>query len=311
NVPSRLQPETSMDTGAGTYQLLNVELHAVKKQRLDSSIMKKHLKKASEQVVVENTLQEYRRYWDQFTAFCAQMGFINGAEEFETFNDGIPEDFPTWMAVWIMSKADELDVQTGKPKDPSITRVKYATAQKMRAAISHKFGRDFGLGDQPWTQSPVTGKFTGNPSLSVTVSQYMISLQRRKVRAGEEVTSARAITHDLICQLWTFNRSVARMDRVGTSSRKRKAEHPEDWAGYRVRQMLQLLYTISMLCLLRYDEALRIRWSDIEMLHRNGVPCVKLSLPFRKTAQYGGVSSHKVADVAPTMTQMLTGVVSQ
>ncbi|TFY58916.1 hypothetical protein EVJ58_g6116 [Rhodofomes roseus] len=81
NVPSRLQPETSMDTGAGTYQLLNVELHAVKKQRLDSSIMKKHLKKASEQVVVENTLQEYRRYWDQFTAFCTQMGFINGAEE--------------------------------------------------------------------------------------------------------------------------------------------------------------------------------------------------------------------------------------
>ena len=58
----------------------------------------------------------------------------------------------------------------------------YNTAQKMRAAISHKFGRDYGLGTSPWTEHPtVSGKFLGNPSLSVAVSQYMISLRRRKV----------------------------------------------------------------------------------------------------------------------------------
>ena len=52
----------------------------------------------------------------------------------------------------------------------------------MRAAISHKFGRDYGLGTSPWTEHPtVSGKFLGNPSLSVAVSQYMISLRRRKV----------------------------------------------------------------------------------------------------------------------------------
>ncbi|KAH9913412.1 uncharacterized protein B0H18DRAFT_1126275 [Fomitopsis serialis] len=154
--------------------------NSVKKQKLDLNMAKKHLKKASEQVVVANTLQEYQRYWEQFVVFCAEMGFVGEADELETCDHGIPEDVPTWMAVWIMNKADELDIYTGKPKGLTVSRVKYATAQKMRAAISHKFGRDFGFGDQPWTQNPATGKFTGNPSLSVTVSQYMISLQRRK-----------------------------------------------------------------------------------------------------------------------------------
>ena len=92
-------------------------------------------------------------------------------------------------------------------------------------------------------------------------------------------------------QLWEFNRNFPKTSRVEPTTRKRKAEHPEDWAGYRVRQMLQLLYTISMLCLLRFDEALRIMWSDLEMLKDdNGARYVKLSLPFRKTAQYGGES---------------------
>ena len=52
----------------------------------------------------------------------------------------------------------------------------------MRAAMTHKFGRDFGFGNQPWQESPLEpGVFVGNPSLSLEVSQYMISLGRRKV----------------------------------------------------------------------------------------------------------------------------------
>lgn len=72
-------------------------------------------------------------------------------------------------------------------------------------------------------------------------------------------------------------------------SRKRKAEHPEDWAGHTVRMMLQLLYVVSMLCLLRYDEALRIHWSDVEFQKLpDGSRRVKISLPVRKTHQNGG-----------------------
>lgn len=52
----------------------------------------------------------------------------------------------------------------------------------MRAAMTHKFGRDFGLGTQQWMEHPtVAGKYIGNPSISVTLGQYMVSLGRRKV----------------------------------------------------------------------------------------------------------------------------------
>ncbi len=79
-------------------------------------------------------------------------------------------------------RADTIDFDTGRQRDLSFTPVTYARAQKMRAAISHKFGRGFKIGTQVWCENPITpGSFYGNPSLSVTVSEYMISLRRRKV----------------------------------------------------------------------------------------------------------------------------------
>ncbi len=90
-------------------------------------------------------------------------------------------------------------------------------------------------------------------------------------------------------KLWEFNRNFELEHEIKPNSRKRKQEHPELWAGYKVRHMLQTLYTISMLCLLRYDEALRIMWSDIVFEEENGVPIATLSLPFRKTDQTGGM----------------------
>lgn len=74
-----------------------------------------------------------------------------------------------------------------------------------------------------------------------------------------------------------------------THSKKRKAEHPEEWAGFVVRMMLQLLYNVSMLCLLRYDEALRIMWTDVSFeVTTDGQYRICLKLPFRKTHQNGG-----------------------
>jgi hypothetical protein len=82
-------------------------------------------------------------------------------------------------------RCDENDIWTGHVKDPSIPRATFNTAQKMRAAMSHKFGRDYQLGTMPWVENPsIPGKYVGNPSLSVAVSQYMISLRRRKVSTG-------------------------------------------------------------------------------------------------------------------------------
>lgn len=52
----------------------------------------------------------------------------------------------------------------------------------MRASMTHKFGREYSLGTQHWTESSLEpGRFLGNPSISVAVTQYMVSLSRRKV----------------------------------------------------------------------------------------------------------------------------------
>ncbi|KAH9858619.1 hypothetical protein C2E23DRAFT_864500 [Lenzites betulinus] len=161
----------------------------------------------------------------------------------------------------------------------------------MRAAISHKFGREFKMGAQVWAENVLEpGTFFGNPSLSPVVSQYMVSLRRRKVRAGEAVTSARSMDEQTMRKLWEYNTAFKKDAEVQASSRKRKHDQPEYWGGYKVRQMLQTLYVVSMLCLLRYDEALRIMWTDIEFTTVDGAAVVKLELPFRKTDQNGGIA---------------------
>ena len=72
------------------------------------------------------------------------------------------------------------------------------------------------------------------------------------------------------------------------SSKKRKADHPEDWGGFVVRNMLQLLYIISTLCLLRYDEALGITWENVHLEPWMESFRLRLDLHVRKTHQNGG-----------------------
>ncbi|KIJ15217.1 hypothetical protein PAXINDRAFT_77647, partial [Paxillus involutus ATCC 200175] len=165
----------------------------------------------------------------------------------------------------------------------------YNTAQKMCAAMSHKFGRDYRLGTMPWVENPsIPGKYIGNPSLSVAVSQYMISLRRRKARSGEVVTSARAMDESTMKHLWEFA-CQTEMKEYGPLTQKQKADNPSEWAGFTICMMLYLLYLVSMTCLLRYDEALRITWADVSRFKAEDFR-ICLNLPFRKTHQYGGIA---------------------
>ncbi|KAJ7093975.1 hypothetical protein B0H15DRAFT_763134, partial [Mycena belliarum] len=93
----------------------------------------------------------------------------------------------------------------GKTKDPSISRDSYSHAQKLRASATYGFGRLNGLGSRPWQKSELTGEMVGNPSVSEDVSRYMVSLRKRKVRAGEVATSARAVTPEIIARLYHYN----------------------------------------------------------------------------------------------------------
>jgi len=65
-------------------------------------------------------------------------------------------------------------------------------------------------------------------------------------------------------------------------------ERGSDWGNANTRSMLHFLYLVSFWCLLRYDEALNIEFKQIEMdVGSDGITYLKISLPFRKTHQYG------------------------
>ncbi|KAJ7082705.1 hypothetical protein B0H15DRAFT_785580 [Mycena belliarum] len=192
---------------------------------------------------------------------------------------------PLCICAWIMEECDELNFD-GTLKPTSQVRDSYNHAQKMRAAMTYAFGRLFGLGSLPWHTSEVSQKMVGNPSVSETVATYMTSLRRRKVRAGETATSARAITQETLCKLYHFNHrpEVAEIKEYAAGSRKH-VKTPHEWGGGRARRLLTLAYVLSFLCLLRFDEVLKIQMQDIEWVSDT---CIKLTLPFRKTNQFGG-----------------------
>lgn len=190
-----------------------------------------------------------------------------------------------------------MDVDTGMVKEANQPRGTYSTAQKMRAAVSSRFARNYNRGLAPWTENPVVpGKFTGNPSHSTRVSQYMISLRRRKTRKGEQVISAKAMDEGVLQRLVEYNMSFddsPHVEFLSSVPRKKLEKNPHLWAGFYLRCMLTLLYITAFLCLLRFDEALRIRWEDIRFerwVSPAGIvyPRIVLNLPFRKTHQNGG-----------------------
>jgi hypothetical protein len=59
----------------------------------------------------------------------------------------------------------------------------------------------------------------------------------------------------------------------------------DEWGGGRTRRLLQAAYTLAFLCLLRFDEVLKIQMHDIRFVSEEHV---ELTLPFRKTSQFGG-----------------------
>lgn len=89
-------------------------------------------------------------------------------------------------------------------------------------------------------------------------------------------------------KFYDFNTKFPQQE-ISRRKRDKKKEDGAQWAGYNIRMMLLLLYTLAFLCLLRYDEALQIRWSDLILTHVEGkLYCLEVRLPFRKTHQTGG-----------------------
>ena len=88
----------------------------------------------------------------------------------------------------------------------------------------------------------------------------------------------------MLYDLYHFNHHEENWKIHEVASHK-KSDTTEDWGGGQTHHLLQFAYTISFLRLLRFDEVLRIQAHDIEFMSET---CIKLTLPFRKTAQNGG-----------------------
>ncbi|KAF8177437.1 hypothetical protein BJ912DRAFT_839497, partial [Pholiota molesta] len=61
------------------------------------------------------------------------------------------------------------------------------------------------------------------------------------------------------------------------------------WGGPMARRELGAIYTVAFLCLLRSDEVLKLERKHIDYVKEGpkGKPIVILSLPYRKTHQFG------------------------
>ncbi|KAJ7593475.1 hypothetical protein C8J56DRAFT_756859, partial [Mycena floridula] len=182
---------------------------------------------------------------------------------------------------------DEFNLK-GEPKPHTEVRDTYTHAQKIRAACTYGFGRVHGLGNVPWHQSEVTVKWVGNPSVSETVSTYMVSLRHRKVvRAGEAPTSARAVTADDLRRLYKYNTHPDRYTVKEHNKHNLPKTTSSDWfcGGLRHR-MLTLAYGIAFTCLLRVDEVLRMEHHHIKWIDEN---TLEISLDYCKTSQFGNI----------------------
>ncbi|KAG1895842.1 DNA breaking-rejoining enzyme [Suillus fuscotomentosus] len=172
----------------------------------------------------------------------------------------------------------------------------------MRASMTYAFGRLQGLGNMWWHESDVGGGvMVGNPSISTEVSSFMCSLRRRKVKAGEVATSARAITtvsnvwppeswimivnpsQDILFKLYHHNHLDENWAIQPYQPGERLNSHR--WGGGRARRLLQAAYTIAFVCMLRFDEVLKIQAHDFGVFEKG----VTLHLPFRKTHQNGDI----------------------
>jgi hypothetical protein len=91
------------------------------------------------------------------------------------------------------------------------------------------------------------------------------------------------MTSSLIKKLYDFNHSFP-IYRLGEAP---VVWNDNTWGGGRLRLMIQCVYTIAFLCLLRFDEVLKIQAHHLEVIDE-GRGEIKLTLPFRKTHKYGG-----------------------
>ena len=102
-------------------------------------------------------------------------------------------------------------------------------------------------------------------------------------------------------KLWVYNEEFPCLSFGEKLNSFNDEVHYSSWGSGRVRAMLQCIYLLSFLCLLRFDEVLQIQLHHITV-ENEAAATVSLNLVFRKTKQEGGMLS------IPTTQPILTMV---
>jgi hypothetical protein len=100
----------------------------------------------------------------------------------------------------------------------------------------------------------------------------------------------------MLMKLYDYNHqdSIWSIRDYTAGSYSQRQDNLHQWGGGRTRRLLQSAYTIAFLCLLRFDEVLKIQAQDITL---HSLTHIELTLPFRKTDQFGGKFSPLVFSV--------------
>src|SRR5271169_1337933 len=98
------------------------------------------------------------------------------------------------------------------------------------------------------------------------------------------------MAQSIMGSLYDYNHRPENWDIKCWDGPRTKAQKEQDlaegrWTGPYGRHELQLAYTLAFTCLLRVDEAMKIKAQDIKLLNDE---TIELTLPFRKTSQFGG-----------------------
>ena len=99
------------------------------------------------------------------------------------------------------------------------------------------------------------------------------------------------INQEILEKLYDFNHGPENHElkdyMPGSRSQKVKSDQ---WRGGMSQRVLETIYAVAFLCLLREDEVLKIQWHHVE-LFLDPSPQMVLTLPFCKTHQDGSKQS--------------------
>lgn len=113
------------------------------------------------------------RLWSKFIQHVS----VNVGIEEANYLDEPSENTPVYICTWMYLECDIPDPRNNQQMQ--CLNKTYSQALKMRAAISFHYN-ELGRGNNSWHQAR-DGSWIGNPSLSNSVTRYMLRLQRRKV----------------------------------------------------------------------------------------------------------------------------------